>query len=318
MIRSVVPFALLLMIAASCAVRAGGNDTTSVIDTTLRFVSPAEFTYAGARRATLYGDLPLAATHLDPVRSSVVGGIYLGALVGLHLNMKDAWWSTRSEFKLKNDWNDVLQIDKFGHAFAAYTMGYGISEGLMAAGVGWEPATVWGGVSALLYQSYVEMEDGFSEGWGFSPSDMGANTLGALLFIGQHYVPLLQNVTPKYQYVPPAWIDVPTLSATWIDDYNSSTFWYSINVYNLLPSSMRESWPRWLQFSFGYGIRVEEGERKTRRYILALDYDLVQLLPEGGHLWNWIRQTLNAIKLPAPALEFSPKPRLYLLFPFTF
>ncbi len=276
----------------------------------------SRFTFADNPRATLYGDRARAETRLDPTRSVIVGAAYLGAFTWLHLTMKNAWWESSSSFKLKNDWDDVLQVDKAGHFFAAYTESYAFSEGLMAAGVGWDAATTWGTALGLLYQSYVEIEDGFSDGWGFSPSDMGANILGCGFFLGQHYIPALQNFTPKYLYVPPSWIDVPSISTTWIDNYNSSSFWLGINVSNLLSIPSSSVWPSWLQVAVGYGVNIESESVRSRRFIIALDYDLVKLLPSGGHVWNWLRQTLNFIKLPAPAIEFSPRPRFRLLFPF--
>lgn len=293
------------------------DTTANDADDTLIFVPADQFVHGGVPRATLYGDLPLARTSIDPLRAAIVGGIYGGVIVGLHMNMSGAWWENRDGFKLKNDWDDVLQIDKAGHAFSGYMMAYGFGEGLMAAGVAWEPATIAGGTLGLLYQSYVEMEDGFSEGWGFSLSDMAANTIGSGLYVAQFYSPFLQNFTPKYQYVPPSWIGVPRSSTTWIDDYNSSTMWLSMNVHNLLPEQAAASWPSWLELAFGYGIRAD-GENLNRRFIIALDYDLRQVLPEGGHVWNWCRQTLNFVKLPAPAIEFSSVTKFHLLFPFEF
>lgn len=284
---------------------------------TLIYVPADQFVHAGVPRATLYGDLPLARTHIDPLRAAIVGGIYGGVIVGLHMNMSGAWWEDRGEFKLKNDWDDVLQIDKAGHAFSGYAMAYGFGEGLMAAGIAWEPATIAGGTLGLLYQSYVEMEDGFSEGWGFSLTDMAANAFGSGLYVAQFYSPFLQNFTPKYQYVPPSWIGVPRSSTTWIDDYNSSTMWLSVNLHNLLPERTAAVVPPWLELAFGYGIRAD-GEKLTRRFIIAIDYDLRQVLPEGGHVWNWFRQTLNFVKLPAPAIEFSSGAKFHLLFPFEF
>ncbi|MDR3628245.1 MAG: hypothetical protein P4L45_15485, partial [Ignavibacteriaceae bacterium] len=54
-----------------------------------------------------------------------------------------------------------------------------------------------------------------------------------------------------------------------------------------------------------------------RRYVIGLDYNLVRLLPDGGWFWNWFRQTLDYIKFPAPALEFSPGgTKFKLLYPF--
>lgn len=283
-------------------------------DDSLLFVSADAFTYGGRRRYTLYGDLPLAETRIDPLRATVVGGTYAGLWLALHLNMSKAWWGDRAEFHFKNDWDGVLQIDKAGHAFSGYMMSYGLSEGLMGAGVSWRTATVAGSALGLIYQTYIELEDGFSENWGFSMSDMVANTVGAGYYLAQHYIPALQSFTPKYQYIPAAWIGASRLSTTWIDDYNSSTFWMAIDVHNLLPASARESWPAWLGLALGYGVDIDES-RRERRYIVALDYDLTRILPEGGHLWNWFRQTLNYIKLPAPAVEFSPSPKFMLMFP---
>lgn len=309
-----VPAIIALLGTASAAVRAPVADSTGA--DTLIFVPAGEFTYAGAPRATLYGDLPLERTSIHPLRAAVVGGLYSGVWLWLHLDMSDAWWDgSRSGFRLKNDWNDVMQIDKAGHAFSGYMMSYTLAEGMMAAGIGWEPSVIAGSSLGLLYQTYVELEDGFSESWGFSLTDMAANTLGAGLYLAHHYSPLLQNFTPKYQYFPPSWIGAARISSTWIDDYNSSTFWISANIGKLLPQHLGSGWPGWLGLAFGYGITVSETER-SRRFIVALDYDLTRLLPRGGHAWNWFVQTLNFIKLPAPAVEFSSTTKAYLLFPF--
>lgn len=303
---------------------AGGiDDTTATRDSlehsgdTLRYISEEEFTHAGARRYTLYGDLPLRETRIDPLRAAIAGGLVGGAWAWLHLNMSGAWWENRSGFHLKDDWNNVLQIDKAGHAYSGYMMSYGFGEALMATGVSWESSVLWGSGIGLAYQTYVELEDGFSEGWGFSLSDMGANMAGAGLYLGHHYSPFLQNFTPKYLYVPPSWIDAPKLSTTWIDDYNSSSFWLGMKVRNLLPRSTRDVWPAWLDVALGYGVIIDDSTQR-RRVLIALDYDLVQLLPDGGNFWNWLRQTLNYIKLPAPALQLAPDLRFHLLFPFTF
>jgi hypothetical protein len=315
MIRS---FLMVLLLVSTRCVAAGVDSVeTRSDDSARRYVPASEFTYGGAQRATLYGRLPLAVTDVDPLRASIVGAIMGGALVKLHIDMTGAWWpdSGSSTFRFKDDWSYVLQIDKAGHAFAGYSMAYVMSEALMATGVSWDASTVWGSQLALLYQTYIEIEDGFAEGWGFSLTDMASNLIGAELYLAQHFVPALQNVTPKYQFVPAAWIDVPRVSTTWIDDYNSSTFWLSFNVHNLLaPHGV--AWPSWLGVALGYGIRADAASM-SRRYIIALDYDLVQLLPDGPPAWNWLRQTLNYVKLPAPALEIGDGVRVRVLFPFT-
>ena len=54
-----------------------------------------------------------------------------------------------------------------------------------------------------------------------------------------------------------------------------------------------------------------------RKLFVALDYDLVQLLPDMGSFGNWLVQSLDYIHLPAPALQIYPETRFSLFFPIT-
>ena len=58
-----------------------------------KYLSPEKFTYAGERRYTLDGLLPNLKTELRPVKAIIFGGIYLGAITGLHIHQANAWWS---------------------------------------------------------------------------------------------------------------------------------------------------------------------------------------------------------------------------------
>jgi hypothetical protein len=56
----------------------------------------------------------------------------------------------------------------------------------------------------------------------------------------------------------------------------------------------------------------------TSRFVIGIDYNLVELLPDGVPFWNWLKQSLNCIKLPAPAVEFSKDSTQFkILYPFT-
>ncbi len=287
------------------------------------------FTYAGDRRYTLDGELPNLKTQIRPVTTAVLGGIYLGAIMWLHIHQQNAWWSgNRGNFHFEEDWVSAMQVDKAGHAFGGYITAYTMSEGLMAAGFSWDDATLYGSIFGLAYQTYVETEDGFAKQWGFSPSDWYFDAIGPLFFLAQHYAPALQNITPKWQFVPSELTGKPVIDRprTFIDDYNSSTFWWSINIYNILPQSAKKYWLPWLNIAVGYGVDGVDvnpdpngppDQYSNRRFIIGLDYNLVKLLPEGGWFWNWARQTLNFFKLPAPAIEFSSSgTRVRLLYPF--
>jgi hypothetical protein len=302
---------------------------TNEPDNLNNFVPLSQFTYAGQQRYTLDGSMPRTITQIKPVTAGIVGGVYLGAIVFLHIHQQNAWWSgNRGGFHFEEDWVSALQVDKAGHSFGGYFTSYVMSEGLMSSGFSWDAATLWGSIFGLAYQTYVESEDGFAKTWGFSPSDWYFDAMGPLFFLAQHHVPALQNITPKWQYIPSEWTGEPVIdrTRTFIDDYNSSTFWWSVNVYNILPEKFKQYWVPWLNIAVGYGadavdVKVDPNgppdQLSQRRYVIGLDYNLVRLLPDGGWFWNWFRQTLDYIKFPAPALEFSPGgTKFKLLYPF--
>ncbi len=300
-----------------------------VKDTINDYIPLSQFTYAGEERYTLDGSLPRAVTKIKPTNLAILGGVYAGAFVFLDIYQRHAWWSDqRGGFHFEEDWVSALQSDKAGHAFGGYMASYLMSEGLMSSGFSWNAATIWGGIFGCIYQTYVEVNDGFAREWGFSPSDWYFDAIGPTFFLAQHYVPALQNITPKWQYVPTKWLNEPQIvrPSTFIDDYNSSTFWWSVNVYNILPENLKRYWLPWLNVAVGYGADAVDAVKdpnqppdqlSQRRFVIGLDYNLVRLLPSGGSFWNWLRQGLNFLKLPSPAIEFGPGgTRFSLLYPF--
>ncbi len=295
-------------------------DTLPAPSTYLLRAYPAMLTFGGYPRSTLDGSSLLQPRRAQPWKLAALGTAYAATLVTLHIIQHNAWWKVPGPFQVVEDWNFALQVDKAGHIYGGYLMSYLCGELLLAAGSDPPTAARWGSLLGLLYQTYVEVEDGFSRDWGFSPSDAVANFLGAYWYLAQHYWKPLQAFQPRWQYIPARWTgNLPrNHSGTFIDDYNSSTFWLSIDVYQLLPERWRPYYPAWLMLAIGYGARnIETPLPKERRIILGLDYNWQALLPEGPPLWNWLRQSLSLLKFPAPAVEFGPHPpRFSLLYPF--
>ena len=291
------------------------------------YLPVSQYTWAGDRRFTISGDQPGLTTKIKPVTTAIIGGVVLTSVVVLHVAQQNAWWSgQRRSFHFAEDWVSALQVDKFGHAFGGYMMSYGMDAALITSGVDYNSSALYGSLFGLAYQSYVEFEDGFAKDWGFSPSDWYFDFIGPAFYLAQHYVPALQNITPKWQYVPTEWTTKDNINRpkTFIDDYNSTTFWYSLNLYNVLPQNLKKYWVPWLNIAVGYGADSDvkydpnhPDQQNIRRFIVGLDYNLVKLLPEGGSFWNWFRQTLNYVKFPSPAVEFSNRvTRFYLMYPF--
>jgi hypothetical protein len=302
--------------------------TTIYSDSDQVYLPISKFTYGDDRRFTISGDQPRLQTKIKPLTTAIVGGVTLTSLIIMHIHQSNAWWNgQRRSFHFQEDWISALQVDKCGHAFGGYMFSYGMDEALKTSGVDYNSSALYGSIFALAYQTYVETEDGFAQTWGFSPSDWYFDFIGSAFYLAQHYVPALQNITPKWQYIPTEWTTKADINRpkTFIDDYNSTTFWYSLNVNNILPDNLKKYWVPWLNIAVGYGADSDlkpnllgpPDQQNVRRFIIGLDYNLLKLLPEGGSFWNWFRQTLNFMKFPAPAVQISNGVvKFYLMYPF--
>jgi hypothetical protein len=300
----------------------------NISDSNQVFLPISQFTYADDRRVTISGEQPRLQTEIKPVTTAIIGGVTVASVIALHIHQQNAWWSgERRSFHFEEDWVSALQVDKCGHAYGGYFFSYLMDEALKTSGVDYNSSALYGSIFGLAYQTYVETEDGFAKDWGFSPSDWYFDFIGPSFYLAQHYVPALQNITPKWQYIPTEWTTKADINRpkTFIDDYNSTTFWYSLNVNNILPDDLKKFWIPWLNIAIGYGADSDlkpnaagpPDQQNIRRFLIGLDYDLVKLLPDGGSFWNWFRQSLNYIKLPSPAIQISNGiVKFYLMYPF--
>src|SRR3989339_1238344 len=221
------------------------------------FVGKEKFKYSDKPRYLIDGSLPYESTHIKPIPSLIIGGVYLGVLYAQHVGQMNTIWGNDTTFRFIEDGEYALYADKPGHFFGCYFTSYLWSETLMLAGFSWESATIIGSALGFAYSSYVEILDGFAKEWGFSPTDELFNFFGAGFFLAQHYVPFLQNFTPKFIYIPANWHGEHKRveSKMFIDDYSSHTMWLSINVHNILPQSLKDYWPSWIELSLGYAAR---------------------------------------------------------------
>lgn len=278
-------------------------------------VGPGDYRYADNPRYGFLGNRPYAETNIQLWPTVAMATVYTGLVVGLHINQNNAWWKDSSgEWHVVEDIEYARGLDKCGHVFSGYFTSTVCNDLLVECGFDQEASTLIGAGMGLLYMTYVEVEDGYAANWGFSPSDAAANVAGVGFFVLQHYAPFFQNFTPRWSYVPAEWTGERTINErpkTFIDDYNSTTFWLAFNVNNLLPSSAEKYWPDWLMFSVGYGIRnyaVNNPDGTpvgvTRRFLFGLDYDWVKIIPETNiGFVNYLRQVLNYVRVPGPTIE---------------
>lgn len=285
-----------------------------------------EYTFAGGPRYTLLGKLPYRETHLRPVPAIATATGVAGIIAAIHFYQQDAWWSNRRmDFHFSTDWGYAAQADKFGHMYAGYLASYVGYEMLIASGFRRETAGWLGPLLAVGFQTYIEIEDGFSP-FGFDPTDQYANVFGPLYFSLRNYIGPLEYTAIKLSY----WPNDDYLTGDHyghekivIDDYNGQQIWFSVKVGEAIPDVI--PWPDWLRLAVGYGAyNVDRWDADGalqvpgRRFFIALDYDLVEMVPDVGSFGNWLVQTLDNFRWPAPALQIAPEVIFYLAWPVRF
>jgi len=246
--------------------------------------------------------------------------LYFGSMAYLQF----VWYKDKERvpFHFYNDSKGYLQIDKMGHAYGAYLESYLCYNWLRNAGVSKKNSLLFGGTMGVILQTPIEIFDGRYENWGFSWSDMAANTAGSLLLIGQEVLFDKQLFQYKFsfsrsEYAPLSngYLGDNTLESLFLD-YNGHTYWLSTNLNNIL---LKNKLPDWLNISFGYsangmygefenrtswgGVEIPPTER-YRQFLISLDIDWTKI-PTDSKLLKKVFHALNFIKIPAPALELS-------------
>lgn len=252
---------------------------------------------------------------------SVQGAIYFGSLGGLYF----AWYKNypQSSFHFFNDNNEWQQMDKCGHATTAYYISRIGYESYRWCGVSENKAAWFGGLLGLAYMLNIEILDGFSKEWGFSPGDLTANTLGCIIFVSQQLGWHEQRFNLKYSFHPTKYAQYnpddlgPNFVQWLIKDYNGHSYWISGNIYSFLPKSSK--FPKWINIAAGYGAEGMTGAvenpseingkpipsfTRYRKFYLSLDVDLTRIRTKSKFL-KGVFTVLSFIKIPAPALEYN-------------
>src|ERR1700750_703154 len=134
------------------------------------------------------------------VNGTIIVESAIGTAVTIGLNY--LWYKkfAHSKFHYFNDNNEWLNVDKVGHATTAYNVAAIQSDVLRWGGVRAGTASVIGTATGLAFMSMIEIMDGHSTKWGFSPGDMLANIAGCVLYEGQQLMWGQQRISLKYSY----------------------------------------------------------------------------------------------------------------------
>jgi hypothetical protein len=255
-------------------------------------------------------------------RLVLVGGLLAGGMTAIHVYQQNGWWAqNRAPFHVKEDLTYGLGVDKIGHFYGASVLAFVMTNAVQWANVPQEKALWLGSAGSLLFQTYVEVEDGFSS-WGFDRVDFAADAAGAAWPLAQHYVPALRSVSLKMSYRPSPLIDHAGGAGfrgqkhLMMDDYEGQTFWLAASPKGILPDAMKPYWPEFLGVAAGYGARDIAGEKGApyRVWFVAFDYDMTKLIPQSSPFLRTLSRALNFIHLPAPAVQVSPSAVWYGLY----
>jgi hypothetical protein len=240
--------------------------------------------------------------------------LYLGSIYGL----SKSWYKNPlKRFTVSDDTHEWLQMDKMGHVYTSYQIARHTAALYKTTGISKRQMLVYGAISGIIFQTPIEILDGFSPDYGFSPGDMVANIIGSSIYLGQIAVWDEIRIQPKFSFHYTGWAQLrPELlgrnySERWLKDYNGQTYWFSGSPASFARNS---SWPPWLCFSIGYGIEsmvaaetvksVEMGYVPYRQLYLSLDVDLTKIKTRNKVVRS-LGFLLNSLKIPAPTLQIS-------------
>ncbi|WP_025762301.1 DUF2279 domain-containing protein [Dyadobacter tibetensis] len=240
--------------------------------------------------------------------------LYAATLLGL----SKAWYKNDlSQFRIKDDSREWLQMDKMGHMYTSYQIARHTAAIYKTSGISKRQMLVYGAISGIIFQTPIEILDGFSSDYGFSPGDMAANVAGSALYLGQMALwdevrihPKFSSHFTEYAQVRPNLLG-QTPAERLLKDYNGQTYWFSGSPSSFIQHS---GWPPWLCLSVGYGVSGmvsaetwrsrEMGYNPTRTLYFSLDVDLTKIKTRSKFL-KGLAFITNSIKVPAPALGFD-------------
>lgn len=258
---------------------------------------------------------------------NIVG--YSAAMAGLYA----AWYSNyeKTGFHAFDDSREWLQMDKVGHVYSAYAESMASMELWRWTGIERKKRIWLGGMSGAAYQTVIEVLDGFSEGWGWSWADFGANIAGSGALVAQELAWDDQRIKLKFSFHRKNY-DEPELNQRsdvlfgessperFLKDYNGQTYWASVNIRSFFQQS---NWPPWLSVAIGYGAegmfggtanigKDDDGNinfyrpdiRRYRQWYISPDIDLSRIKTRKKAV-KILLSFLNVFKFPAPSLEFS-------------
>jgi uncharacterized protein YfiM (DUF2279 family) len=238
--------------------------------------------------------------------------VYSTTLYGLN----NLWYknSERTSFHFFNDNAEWKQVDKFGHFFSSFYLSSGTAQAMRWCHLNPKKSDVIGALTGFLVLVPIEYFDGRSSAYGASTGDLIADAAGASFFLAQKLHWKQVRLIPKFSFHQTGFAELrpnvlgDSFVSEMIKDYNGCTYWISADVDKFA------KFPKWLNIAVGYGangmvyardnMNQAMGYTAFRQYYLSVDFDLSGIKTKSKFIKSLIF-IANAIKIPAPAIEFN-------------
>ena len=272
---------------------------------------------------------------INKKRFWLITGIHSFAYASSLYLLSNLWYNNfnQTKFHSFNDMDEWGGMDKFGHVTTAWQQANFSYSLYRYTNMKNKTAALVGSSVAILYQTTLEVFDGFSADWGFSWGDFGANFIGAG-FAYFRNVGKLKNVhykfswyKTKYPQYRPELLGKTTPEQV-LKDYNGQNYWIS---FNMPKKWFKHTERNWLCFSLGYSIDGFTGGKenyfdesivnppafdRVGEFFFSFDIDFTKFEIKSKLLKN-VLKVFNVIKIPCPAIGVSTNGKL-LLKPFYF
>lgn len=256
---------------------------------------------------------------------SIFDAVAWGGSIGA---LQFVWYDdfAKSKFHTFDDHFEWQQMDKVGHTVTSWNFARASGDLFEWSGINHRTSSIIGAAYSIGYMATFEMLDGFSADWGFSWSDIAFNSMGSLTYWSQEFLWNHQYLKFKFSFhnsglagYRPNVLGSDFASRT-LKDYNGQTYWLSFNPISWFKTESKI--PAWINLSLGYSIDdqlygdgsifvTQSGNTQLtfipyRQYYFSFDIDFEEI-PVSKPWLKFVLRTVNIIKVPFPALEFSKK-----------
>ena len=246
-----------------------------------------------------------------------IGSAWSGTMIGL----SQIWYSEvqKSPWHSFDDSKNWLQMDKMGHFYISHKISQFCTDKFVWSGLNNTTSTWIGAGISIGYQTTFEFFDAYSAEWGFSWSDIAANTIGTASYTAQSLIWNEERIIPKFSYSSTEFAAIRpevlggTFAEALLKDYNGQTYWLSFSPGTFFKES---GIPKWACISLGYSAHAKlKGDQESytdistgityqaqREFLLSLDIDFSRLPIKRPWLKAVVKQ-FNYVKIPFPALR---------------